>query len=206
MGDQFVVKDSGERKVFGSGMQRDLDTGKVKWHLTASGPMLNRWAIHLTKGAIKYDDNNWMKASGEEELSRFRASAFRHFMQWYNGDRDEDHAAAVYFNINGAEYVRDRMIVAPSSEQLPVTVTAVYDDRVDTIRTNVPVVKAKSLGEAAMQYDDWSTALIRLRELVNKYDRNKALHCDSNTSSKNLLDIEQAVNELHAAEVRSWKR
>lgn len=189
MGNEFVVKDSGERKVFDSGMQRDLDTGKVKWHLVASGPMLNRWAVHLTKGAVKYDDNNWMKASGPEEYDRFRASAFRHFMQWYNGDRDEDHAAAVYFNINGAEYVRDKLSVNPPSY------------------TPMPFPKALSLGEAAMQLtEDWSAALIKLRELVNKYDRNKALNCDANTSNNNLLDIEQAVNELYAAEARSWKR
>jgi predicted oxidoreductase len=30
-------------------------------------------------------------------------------MQWFLGDRDEDHAAAVLFNINGAEYVREKM-------------------------------------------------------------------------------------------------
>ncbi len=107
--EKFSVKDSGQRIVFDSGMQRDVQTGKVKWHLIESGPMLHRWAIHLTAGAEKYDDDNWLKADGEEEHKRFRASAFRHFMQWYRGERDEDHAAAVYFNINGAEYVRDKI-------------------------------------------------------------------------------------------------
>lgn len=107
--DRFVVKDSGERKVFDSGMQRDVTTGKTLWHLVASGPMLERWAVHLTKGAVKYDEDNWMKAEGQAELDRFRQSAFRHFMQWYCGDVDEDHASAVYFNINGAEFVSDKL-------------------------------------------------------------------------------------------------
>jgi len=107
--DTFEVKDSGDRLQFDSGMVRDTDEGKIKWHLVASGPMLKRWAVHLTKGAAKYDDDNWMKASGDAELNRFRASAFRHFMDWYNGKRDEDHGAAVMFNINGAEYVTARM-------------------------------------------------------------------------------------------------
>jgi hypothetical protein len=49
-----------------------------------------------------------MKARGLEEYERFRESAFRHFLQWFNGETDEDHAAAVYFNINGAEYVLAR--------------------------------------------------------------------------------------------------
>lgn len=105
MSNNFVVKDSGERRQFESGMVRDVDTNKVKFHLIASGPMFKRWAEHLTKGAVKYSENNWMLAEGQAEFDRFRASAFRHFMQWYYGDRDEDHAAAVFFNINGAEYV-----------------------------------------------------------------------------------------------------
>ena len=104
--EQFITHDSGARAQFASGMQRDTDEDKVLWHLVASGPMLRRWAELLTRGARKYDADNWMKANGEEEYNRFRASAFRHFMQWYYGIADgEDHAAAVLFNVNGAEYV-----------------------------------------------------------------------------------------------------
>lgn len=105
----YPTKDSGNRIVFDSGMQRDTTEGKTKWHLIASGPMLKRWAELMTRGAEKYDDDNWMKAEGPEELARFRASAFRHFMQWYYGDGDEDHAAAIIFNVNGAEYVREKL-------------------------------------------------------------------------------------------------
>lgn len=100
----FNVKDSGERIEFNSGMVRDVDTDKTNFALIADGPMLVRWAEHLTKGAKKYAARNWMLASGVEEYNRFRESAFRHFMQWYLGEDDEDHAAAVFFNINGAEY------------------------------------------------------------------------------------------------------
>lgn len=105
----FEVKDSGKRKEFDSGMVRDVDDDKTLWHLAADGPMFKRWVIHLTKGAKKYAQRNWMKASGDEELQRFRESAFRHFMQWYNGEVDEDHASAVFFNINGAEYVKEKL-------------------------------------------------------------------------------------------------
>lgn len=108
MGD-FVVKDSGERKQFASGMVRDVDANKVFWSLIASGPMLRRWAEHLTAGANKYARDNWMLAEGNEELVRFRESAFRHFIQWYYGEMDEDHGAAVFFNINGAEFVREKL-------------------------------------------------------------------------------------------------
>lgn len=109
----FETKDSGVREVFSSGMQRDVTTGKRLWHLVADGPMLKRWADLLTRGAVKYEVRNWMKANSEEELERARESAFRHFMQWYLGETDEDHAAAVFFNINEVEYVKDRILPKP---------------------------------------------------------------------------------------------
>lgn len=105
----FEVRDSGKRKRFESGMQRDVTEGKVDYSLLLDGPMFERWAAHMTKGAEKYEKRNWMKAAGQEELDRFRESAFRHFLQWMRGDVDEDHAAAVIFNLNGAELVKERM-------------------------------------------------------------------------------------------------
>lgn len=106
--DDFTVKDEGVRKTFASGMQRNEDSTKIKYDLVLDGPMFVRWAVHLTKGANVYADRNWMQAESDEELARFRRSAMRHFIQWWQGDTDEDHAAAVLFNINGAEYVRSK--------------------------------------------------------------------------------------------------
>jgi hypothetical protein len=105
----FEVKDSGSREHFYGGMQRDTAAEKIDYTLALDGPMFERLAIHLTKGAKKYAKRNWMLASGTAELERFRESAVRHFVQWLNDEVDEDHAAAVLFNINGAEYVKERM-------------------------------------------------------------------------------------------------
>lgn len=105
----FEIKDSGARAEFESGMVRDITDDKIDFTLALDGPMFMRYAIHLTNGAKKYAKRNWMLASGETELERFRESALRHFLQWYWGDVDEDHAAAVWFNINGAEYVKERL-------------------------------------------------------------------------------------------------
>lgn len=94
-----------ERRLqFDGGMVRDSAEDKINYLLTRDGPMYERWAAHLTEGAKKYSPRNWMKASGYEEYDRFRESAIRHFEAWLRGDDDEDHAAAVIFNINGAEY------------------------------------------------------------------------------------------------------
>jgi hypothetical protein len=107
--EQFTIKDSGKRQEFAGGMVRDTTDGKTNYALVADGPMFTRWAVHLTKGALKYAKRNWMLATGQEELDRGKESAFRHFMQWYYGATDEDHAAAVYFNINEVEYIKQRM-------------------------------------------------------------------------------------------------
>lgn len=111
---RFKVNDSGKRMQFDSGMVRDTNENKIDWHRIAEGVMLKRWAEHLTKGAIKYKDNedgtgNWTLANDSAEYIRFKQSAYRHFMQWYNGEVDEDHASAVYFNVNGAETVKQKL-------------------------------------------------------------------------------------------------
>ena len=73
------------------------------------GALITRYAGVMTRGAVKYDARNWMQANGSAEAERFISSATRHFLQWFRGDKDEDHAAAVVFNLNGYEYVRRKM-------------------------------------------------------------------------------------------------
>lgn len=104
----YITKDSGVRESFDSGMVRDTQQGKPRYDLI-DRPILKRWAELMARGAEKYGENNWKKATGEAEYNRFRASAFRHLMQWLDGDSTEDHAAAVLFNIAGAEMVRKRL-------------------------------------------------------------------------------------------------
>lgn len=106
---KYVTKDGGLRDTYESGMMREPQIGRIRWTLAFDGPLLKRYAELMTRGAEKYEDRNWMKASSREELDRFRDSAARHFMQWLAGERDEDHAAAVVFNINAAEYVEERL-------------------------------------------------------------------------------------------------
>jgi hypothetical protein len=109
MSQEFITKDSGERQEFSTGMVRDTSTNKIRYDLVYM-PMLKRWAELMTRGAIKYSPNNWKKASTQEELDRFKESAFRHFMTWFlDEDSSEDHGAAIYFNIAGAEYVKEKL-------------------------------------------------------------------------------------------------
>lgn len=109
---QFETKDSGKREEYESGMRRDVQEGKARFDLLVTDGLpydeqfLYRFASLLSRGATKYGERNWQLADSDDELSRFRASGFRHFMQWMCGETDEDHAAAVAFNLMAAEYVK----------------------------------------------------------------------------------------------------
>lgn len=127
----FITKDSGKRQSYSTGMVRDLQEGKPDFALImAEGmpydkQMLTRWAALMERGATKYGKRNWEKAGTHEELERFKSSAMRHFMQWFAGELDEDHASAVMFNINAAEYVKWRLTNGTTSTKDTTTTTGV---------------------------------------------------------------------------------
>ncbi len=108
MTEGFITKDSGQRQEFSTGMVRDTQKGKARYDLIWQ-PGLKRLAELMARGAEKYSDRNWEKASTEEELIRFKASAYRHFIQWFMGDREEDHMAGCVFNLFGAEFVEEKL-------------------------------------------------------------------------------------------------
>jgi len=111
-----ITKDSGKRSEYESGMVRDTEDGKARFDLLFPlgvpyhEQMLTRFADLMTRGAEKYDARNWEMARGEEELARYRSSALRHLIQWATGETDEDHAAAVMFNIMAGEFVASKIL------------------------------------------------------------------------------------------------
>lgn len=112
----WLTKDSGERQTFSTGMVRDVQDNKPRYDLV-DWPMIKRWAELMQRGALKYGEHNWKKAETAEELNRFKASALRHLIQWFNGETDEDHAAGVMFNLSGAEMVKEKLLKACSVPQ-----------------------------------------------------------------------------------------
>ena len=107
----FVTKDSGKRESYDSGMVRDTQDGKPDFSLMFPEMPYNeqpitRFAALMTRGAEKYGRRNWQVANSQEELERFKASAFRHFIQWLTGEKDEDHMAAVMFNLVACEHTK----------------------------------------------------------------------------------------------------
>jgi hypothetical protein len=108
----FETKDSGERALFANGGQRDTENGKPRFDLCYplnvpyEEQLLTRFAALMARGAEKYNDRNWERFSDAAALARAKSSAARHFAQWINGENDEDHAAAVLFNVMAAGYVQ----------------------------------------------------------------------------------------------------
>ena len=92
---EFVVKDSGERQSFETGMVRDIQEGKPRIDLI-SPLFLTRLGTHLAKGAEKYSENNWMKG---QPYTRALASICRHLVAYQMGKVDEDHLAAIAFGV-----------------------------------------------------------------------------------------------------------
>lgn len=88
------VKDSGERREFSTGSVRDVRGGKGRFDLIPSYS-LRRLAKHYENGAIKYGDRNWEKG---QPLASYVDSMLRHGQDYLEGDRSEDHMAAVAWN------------------------------------------------------------------------------------------------------------
>lgn len=107
-GGGFSTVDTGNKQTFSTGMQRNVAADKPRYDLIWL-PGLKRIAELYARGGKIYGDRNWEKASTQEELDRFKESAFRHFIQWMNNESDEDHMAAVAFNLFGAEHVKEKL-------------------------------------------------------------------------------------------------
>lgn len=120
----FVVKDSGKREEYENGFVRDTEEGKPDYARVLAVPglhlipieMLERLGEHLVKGAVKYGEDNWRKATGSIAKERFARSLARHVRQLITGDRDEDHAAAIVFNAFAYELTPTDEVVTEHDE------------------------------------------------------------------------------------------
>lgn len=93
-----VLKDSGERREFQTGAQRDMSFGKGDMVSLPNAAIL-RLSKHYEVGATKYGRWNYTKGI---PTSSFLDSSLRHIFKYLDGWDDEDHLAAAAFNILGA--------------------------------------------------------------------------------------------------------
>lgn len=97
------TKFTDDKRRFSSGAVRNSDKGKPRYGLIPP-QALKRVAMRYTQGAEHYGDNNWEKGM---PIKDFVDSAMRHFEQWRAGYRDEDHLAAVVWNILAIIYFEE---------------------------------------------------------------------------------------------------
>lgn len=107
-----MIKDSGERSVYSTGAQRDNHTGKGRFDLISLQGLfrLARW---YELGAQKYNDRNWEKGMN---ISRYSDAAFRHLLKYIAGCDDEDHLAAVAWNVMAIMHHEEKF---PELQDLP---------------------------------------------------------------------------------------
>lgn len=104
---EHKLADSGARTVLENGFTREpeLDRPDYLPLLVARGielvprELVMRIAEHYYQGGLKYAPNNWRLGTAPGVLERNRRSAARHLVQWLRNETDEDHLAAVVWNM-----------------------------------------------------------------------------------------------------------
>jgi transcriptional regulator with XRE-family HTH domain len=99
------INDGGTRVSFDSGAIREGRVGKGRYDLlTPVG--LRRLAEWYELGAKKYDDRNWEKGL---PISGCMESAMRHWVKYMDGQTDEDHLAAIAWNVFSVMHFEEKM-------------------------------------------------------------------------------------------------
>jgi len=96
--EDYAIEDSGERKVYETGANRDISTGKGRFDLLPP-QTIKALARHYQKGCEKYGERNWEKGI---PIARFIDSALRHTFQFLDGKDDENHLISAIWNLVGA--------------------------------------------------------------------------------------------------------
>ncbi len=91
--------------TFGTGAIRDTQSGKTDFTETISFTAHNRYAKYMTKKKEKYGAGNFKKGipieSYEQSLLRHIDKYFRNKYENGNDEKEEDHLAAMRFNVDG---------------------------------------------------------------------------------------------------------
>lgn len=133
-GTPFTLKDSGQREDFATGSRRDTQDGKPRYDLV-SRHALRREAELMAKGAVKYGERNWEKG---QPFARTVASLLRHVYAYIDGDRSEDHLAAIRFNAGALVHFEEEI----AAGRLP----ADLNDMDITQAATVPAAEGHTLG------------------------------------------------------------
>ena len=91
----IALKDSGQRREFGTGAVRDMAEGKGRMDLLPWAAIIEV-SKHCERGAVKYGEHNVDKGI---PVHSFVDSAFRHLAKHVDGQTDEPHLIAAAWNL-----------------------------------------------------------------------------------------------------------
>lgn len=124
------LKDSGDRRAFGTGAVRDMQEGKGRCDLLPACALI-RLSKHYEAGARKYAERNWENGI---PVSVMIDSGFRHLLKYLDGQTDEDHLTAAAWNILGAMWMEEKH---PELQDIPARKTQeiipVFKERIDIV-------------------------------------------------------------------------
>lgn len=115
---KFVLKDSGNRRKYKTGAQKDKQVGKGRYDLI-SPISIRRLASIMEVGALKYSSRNWEQGL---PLCDHIDSAKRHLDQLIEGQTDEDHAGQAFWHIHCLIHTKemiDRGLLPKELNDLP---------------------------------------------------------------------------------------
>ena len=107
-----MLQDSGNRRLFDTGAVRVMDTGKGRYDLLP-WEAIHELALHCEAGALKYGERNCEKGI---PVSSLIDSAFRHLSKYMQGQKDEPHLRAAFWNIAYALYMEQ---TKPEMQNIP---------------------------------------------------------------------------------------
>lgn len=126
MSNKFDIKDHGVREEMSTGSRRDTQKGKPRYDLIPAS-VITKLAMHYGRGAEKYGDCNWQKG---QPITRYMASAERHFQYFKMGLVDEPHLIACLWNLVAIDWTLDAIESGVLPEEL--------DDRPADMREGYP--------------------------------------------------------------------
>lgn len=150
------MKFSGEKEEFGTGATREKKEGKGLPALMYPG-FLIRHSKWLEMGAVNHSPRNWEQGIPSES---FLNSLYRHLIAYHNGDRSEDHLAAIAFNTQGLMYNEEQK---PELCDLPYYLSPPLSEISGECSPNaVRGERAKSIATPSwlsQNYEEWKAAM-----------------------------------------------
>lgn len=127
------MKFSGEKETFSTGATQESKEGRPRPELISPLAM-KRLAHHYANGAKNHEARNW--EAGLPMAERF-ASLYRHVLDYQEGDREEDHLAAIMWNAAALMHYEEMI----ARGMLPASL--------NDMPTYIPILEGEMLDEKA---------------------------------------------------------